>query len=145
MMLNVPGGLDRLLPVAALALSVAMPLAGLALLASPAPRWVRFAVLLTAIGLLPYLAFTFRTSTRYLYAPSIGLALVAAWLLTRAWHPDRARVVRRGAAIVAGSLLVLQTIVMEVVIHQHYVMQQAQDPALYQELIRQRTDPVEHP
>ena len=141
MMVRVPGGLDRLLPVVELALMIAMPLAGIALLVLPAPRWIKFAVLWTGISLLPYLAFTFRTSTRYLYAPSIGLALVVAWLLARAWAGDRPVAVRRVATIALGSVLVLQAIVMQVVIRQHHVMQQAQDPVLYQELERQRNQP----
>ncbi|HKQ57162.1 MAG TPA: hypothetical protein VJY35_04775 [Candidatus Eisenbacteria bacterium] len=141
MMVRVPGGFDRLLMVTEQALMVLMPLAGLALLASPAPRWVKFAVLLAGISLLPYLAFTFRTSTRYLYGPSIGLSLVVAWLLARARAQERVRAARPIITLALGSLLVLQAIVMEVVIHQHYRMQQAQDPALYQELVRLRRTP----
>ena len=138
MMVAVPAGLHAALAVAQTVLMIALPVLGIVLLVRPVPRWVKFGVAWTVISLLPYLAFTFRTSTRYLYGPSVGFALVVAWLLSPAWAgmPAAARGRIARAAVVA--LLLVQAVVINVVIHEHYRVQQSQDPKYHRELLEQR-------
>lgn len=115
-------------------LMVGVPLLWLVVwLRSGASRAVRFGVLWMAITLLPYVFFTFRTSTRYLYTPAIGLALVLAVAGERALRSPSA--MRRRAALVALALLLIaQAAVIQVIIRRHGAEQRAQSPTLDRDL-----------
>jgi len=79
-----PGAIVPALRVLYAVLGVALPLALLALLAGRASRAVKFALAWIPVTLLPVVFFTYRTSARYLYEPSMGLAM-AAGLAGSAW------------------------------------------------------------
>ena len=103
-------------------------------------RPVRFGILWMLVTLLPYVFFTYRTSTRYLYTPAIGFVLVlGAWAAdwwSRSGAASPGSTARRRWAIVALAVLLgAQAVVMEVIIHRRHVEQQGQDPALQQELL----------
>jgi hypothetical protein len=119
---------------------VCVPLLWAALLLRPgASRAVRFGILWMILTLLPYVCFTFRTSTRYLYAPAIGLALVMGRAADLLWiRPGpRATARRRTLAVALAALLIAQAVILQVVIRRHRAEQRAQDPAPYEALRQQ--------
>jgi hypothetical protein len=81
MLVAAPKSLAPILGFASAALSIVAPLGVIALaLWRNAPRAARFGAIWAMISILPYLALTFRTSTRYLYGPAQGMAVVAGAL-----------------------------------------------------------------
>ena len=110
-------------------LGYVIPAALLAILASRAPRPVKFALVWIPLTLLPVLFFNFRTSARYLYAPSMGLAMALGLLGAAWWARSHARGTtgRRwiaGAALVA--LLAVQAGIMQVILRRHAALERAE-------------------
>jgi protein O-mannosyl-transferase len=113
---------------AALRILLPFALAGL-LLSRRVPRPVKFALVWIPLTLLPVVFFTYRTSTRYLYAPSIGLALVlglvgAAWWGRRAAESATSRL--RAAAAGLVVLLAVQAAVVQVIIRRHAALERSE-------------------
>jgi hypothetical protein len=102
------------------------------LLLSRAPRTWKFALLWIPVAILPVAFLTVRSTPRYLYLPSMGLAALAGMAWARAWeHAARRRLLV--AALVA--VLVLQVGVMEVVLSKRGALARAElerreDPSL---------------
>jgi len=86
----------------------------------------KFALLWVPIAILPVCFLTMRTSTRYLYLPSMGLAAFAAMEWARTWErtPERRRLL--AAALIV--LLALQVGVMEVVLARRGALARAEAP-----------------
>jgi 4-amino-4-deoxy-L-arabinose transferase-like glycosyltransferase len=84
------------------------------LLTRRVPRTWKFALLWIPVAILPVAFLTLRTSTRYLYLPSMGLAALIglAWASAWAAAPLRRRALTVGLALV----IVVQVAVMEVVL-----------------------------
>jgi len=97
-----------------LPLGIAFALIFLWLLARPLPRPWKFALLWIPVTVLPVAFLDLRTSTRYLYQPSMGLAALLGMAWARAWAaaPSRRRALTYGLAVV----LAVQVIVMQVVL-----------------------------
>jgi len=107
-------------PVARLTAGVAWPF-GVAfalfftwLLTRRVPRTWKFALLWIPLAILPVAFLDLRTSTRYLYLPSMGLAALLGMAWAHAWAsaPWRRRALAWGLALV----LALQVVVMQVVL-----------------------------
>jgi hypothetical protein len=107
-------------PVARLTAGAALP-AGAAcaalfawLLTRRIPRTWKFALLWIPVAILPVAFLDLRTSTRYLYLPSMGLAALIGLAWARAWAeaPLRRRLLACGLALV----LAVQVVVMQVVL-----------------------------
>ena len=132
----VPAPLAGALRVAQTALMIAVPLAGAALLAGRVPRAVKLGVLWVPVTLAPYLFLTFHTITRYLYLPSVGVALLAGQLAAFLGRAPR-RPVRWAAAVGLAVVLLLEAATIQVVIAARRRDQLAQDPAAMQALVEQ--------
>jgi O-antigen ligase len=127
MILGVPEPLRVPLEVLQVVLMAAVPLVLGLLLIGRLPRPVKLGALWVLIALLPYVFLTFRTITRYLYLPSVGVALVVAVLVAGGLRRPAAR-----AALVL--LLLAQAAVVNVVISQRLREQRAQDGSADREL-----------
>ncbi len=127
------------LRAAFIALEIVVPAAWLALIAHPrVPRAVKFGVLWMPITVLPVCFLAFRTITRYLYEPAVGLALVAgiaaAALWARASASPRSGPARTGLAAALAALLLAQAAVTQAVIHRRRHDEIAQAGTRYGEL-----------
>jgi len=143
-MLKVPEGVGKILGWLTAELAIGMVLLWAALFARTRSRPLRFAILWMAVTVFPYVFFTTRTSTRYLYGPAQGLALAvgllfAAWRDRMARGPVSAGLPRAGRWVLAG-LLVASATVVNVVIHQRHEEQKAAGTAAYEELVRLARD-----
>ena len=96
------------------------------------PRAWKFALLWIPIAILPVCFLTVRTSTRYLYLPSMGLVAFAGMAWARAWErfPQRRRALAAGLIV----LVVLQVAVMEVVLARRGALARAEAPAQMERL-----------
>jgi hypothetical protein len=139
MIVGVPPSMALPLRVAQWCFMVAAPIAALWVFLRPTPRAARLGVVWILIMIAPFLLLTFRTSTRYLYGPSMGLALCVAALTVPLARRER-EAGRRGTQVWRAALLavlVLEAAVVNVVIHQRYREQMSQDPAPLQNLRRE--------
>jgi hypothetical protein len=134
MLVSLPAAALPALRVAYVVLAVAIPLAGLFLLSRPIPRAQKFALLWIPIALLPVIWFTFRTNTRYLYLPSLGLAaflgMAAAEVLERS--PVRSR--RIAVSVALKIALIVQVGVLQVILLRRATVERAEGPARWAEL-----------
>jgi hypothetical protein len=134
MLVSLPAAWLPVLRAAYAVLAVALPVVGLYLLSRPIPRAQKFALLWIPIALLPVIWFTFRTNTRYLYLPSMGLAaflgMAAAQVLERS--PVRSR--RVAVALALKIALIVQVGVLEVILLRRAAAEQAEGPARWAEL-----------
>ena len=80
-----PGSAQTALAVLAWGVRLAILASVAALLAFRAPAHVRFAALFTLMAIVPYSLFDWKTTTRYLYIPSVGLAIALGWAIEQAW------------------------------------------------------------
>ncbi len=120
-MLPLPVTLRTVLAVCEGILGAALPVAWAALAWRRRERWVRFGVAWMFVMLLPYLGFTWRTDTRYLYGPSIGFCLLAGGAIAtwREQLADRRRL-RWLPVTVLAALLALSGGVVEFVLATQY-------------------------
>lgn len=86
MILAVPAPLRGPLDATLRVLMVVVPLAWVALLVAPVPRAAKFAILLMMVSVIPFSLFTLRTSTRYLYTPSVGWVLAVTFMGRELWR-----------------------------------------------------------
>ena len=131
-MVAVPAPLAGALRAVQVVLMVAVPVAGLALLAARVPRAAKFGVLWAPAALAPYLLLTFRTITRYLYLPSAGVAVAIGALAVTDYCTARAR---RWGYLGLAAVLLLEAATVQFVIVQRRREQLAQDPAEMQALV----------
>jgi hypothetical protein len=106
---------------------IALLLAGASLLTRrDVPRTWKFALLWIPVAILPVCFLTMRTTTRYLYLPSMGLAAFVAMAWADAWErrPPRRRLL--AGALVA--LLAMQVVVMEIVLARRGALARAEAP-----------------
>jgi hypothetical protein len=131
MMVPLPAAAAPALGAVELALSIVLPLAWMAALVSPLPRATKFALWWIPLTILPVAFFTYRTSTRYLYTPSMGVAMLAgmglaAWTESALGGAKRARAI---AAITALAIvLVVQGAVMGVILRRHHELERREAP-----------------
>ena len=116
------------------ALKIVLPLAWIVALRSPLPRAVKLALWWIPLTILPVTFFTYRTSTRYLYAPSMGVAMLAglglaAWMEAAVASGRDARRVRAVVAIAALAVaIVVQAAMMGVVLRRHHAQELREAP-----------------
>lgn len=91
------------------------------------PRTWKFALLWIPVAILPACFLIMRTTTRYLYLPSMGLAAFLGMASAGAWSQSPAR--RRLLAGTLVALLALQVVVMEIVIARRGTLARAEAPA----------------
>jgi hypothetical protein len=109
-----------------------VPLALGALLASPLPRPAKFALAWIPLTILPVVFFTYRTSARYLYAPSMGLALALGmagawwWARTAARRAPGATARLRIAGAALLLVLVAQGAIVHVLLRRHAQLERAE-------------------
>src|SRR5262249_5141621 len=118
------------LQIAQAVLALIMPLSWAALLVTRAPRWAKFAVWWMALSLLPVTFFVTRTSTRYLYGPSIGYCILVAgflsWWWEKAGHSANV-IVRSLPALALTVFLVGDAEAVRLVIRQKYAESRKQE------------------
>jgi hypothetical protein len=136
MLVAAPPALVPVLRITSAALTVIAPLAVLALALHPrVPRAARFGALWAMLAILPYVALTFRTSTRYLYGPAQGMALVAGVLAALALEraaarsPSLGRAVRSAGVAALALLVVIQCAVLQVAMNRRARQQRAESAA----------------
>jgi hypothetical protein len=147
MLVAAPAALAPALGAALAVLSAVAPLALLAIALSPrTPPPARFGALWAWIAILPYLALTFRTSTRYLYGPAQGVALVVATFAIAALDrvarrsPASARTAARAGAIALALVVGLQCAVLALAMERRRQQQLAERSAPQAELERLARD-----
>ena len=129
-MVSLPAAWRAPLQLGQTVLAVVMPLGWAVLLMTRAPRWAKFAVLWMVLNLLPVTFFITRTSTRYLYNPSIGYCMLVAGFL--AWWWEKARhsthVIMRSLPVLAVSaFLIADAASVRLVIRQKYAESMKQE------------------
>jgi hypothetical protein len=119
-------------------LMIAVPLLWVWLMSRPIPRAARFGLLWIVIAILPYLFLTFRTITRYLYLPSVGVAITVAVLAVGALDRRQPAAGRKAAPkwakMALVGMLLVQAAVVNVAILQRHRMQHAQSSEGQREL-----------
>ena len=106
---------------------IALMLAGAYLLTRrDVPRTWKFALVWIPIAILPVCFLTMRTTTRYLYLPSMGLAAFVAMAWASAW--ERTPKARRVLGGVLVALLALQVVVIEIVLARRGALARAEAP-----------------
>lgn len=131
MLVRLPRPLLPVLEGLQIALMAALPLAWIALLFAPLPRAMKFALLWIPLTILPVVFFTYRTSTRYLYTPAMGVAMFAGMALDAWMTPPRRerRALRRRAMTAWAALLlvvVIQAAVMGMILRRHRELERAE-------------------
>ena len=112
-----------------------------------APRWAKFAVLWMVLNLLPVTFFITRTSTRYLYNPSIGYCMLVAGFLAWWWQRSRhsTHVIMRSLPVLAVSaFLIADAASVRLVIRQKYAESMKQEES-GQKWLREMLEAVRRP
>ena len=129
-MVSLPAAWRAPLQLGQTVLAVIMPLGWTVLLMTRAPRWAKFAVLWMVLNLLPVTFFITRTSTRYLYNPSIGYCMLVAGFLAWWWQRSRhsTHVIMRSLPVLAVSaFLIADAASVRLVIRQKYAESRKQE------------------
>jgi hypothetical protein len=140
LMVPVPAGVRAALKLVVPALMVLVPAAWAAVYAWRRERWVRFGILWMVLNLLPFVWFTFRTDTRYLYGPSVGYVLlvaggIAAWRRRAVGSGGVARRARWVPRLALVLLVAAGIGMLESVILRFRANEAAQDPRLMRDLV----------